>query len=148
MNTQEAGRAGYLLIAHGALAYELVNTLEFIAGAKSNVHALAIDHVLDVDKARDSVMEAIDDLMTEHGVIIMTDLFGGAPSNIALSMLDDKNIEIVAGVNLPMMIHAVSLDEDVPLHERAEQLREYGKNNIFVASDVLNKRRNSGETGK
>lgn len=145
MDTHDTDKAGYLLIAHGALAYEIVNTLEFITGAKSNVRALAIDHVLDVDKARDCVMEAIDDLMTENGVVVLTDLFGGAPSNIALSMLDEKNIEIVAGVNLPMMIHTVLLDEDMPLHEKAEQLREYGKNNIFVASEVLANKRSSNK---
>ncbi|VAX20198.1 PTS system, mannose-specific IIA component [hydrothermal vent metagenome] len=134
---------GYLLIAHGALAQEMLNTLEFIAGKQTRFKAVALDHGLDVDRAREVVKESIGELMSDSGVLVFTDLFGGSPSNIALSMLDEINIEIVAGVNLPMLIHAVNIDDNMPLREKAEKLREYGMSNIFVASEVLAGKRNS-----
>jgi PTS system mannose-specific IIA component len=128
---------GYLLIAHGGLAGEMLNALEFIAGKRENYQALAIDHALDVDKARRIVEEAVDGMMGEGGVLVFTDLFGGAPSNIALSMLGEKNIEIIAGVNLPILLRSTTLVEGMRLKEKAEILREYGRNNIFIASEVL-----------
>ncbi len=131
------GSTGVLLIAHGNLAREMLSALEFIAGPQPNFRALALDHALEVDKARDIVMSTIDEMMTDNGVLILTDLFGGAPSNIALSILDDKFIEIVAGVNLPILIHAVTIDDKLSLREKAERLREYGRNNIFVATEIL-----------
>ena len=135
--TETGSRTGVLIIAHGALAQEMLNTLEFITGPQPRARAIALDHALDVDRARAMVVEAIDALMTPKGVLVLTDLFGGAPSNIALSTLDEKNIEIVAGGNLPILIHAVSLDEALSLRAMAEALRDYGRNNIFRASDFF-----------
>lgn len=134
---------GYLVIAHGAIAEEMLNALSFITGPQPNFRALALDHNLDVDRARGIVMSSIDEIMSGKGVIVLTDLFGGAPSNIALSMLDDRRIEIVAGMNLPMLIHAVSMDENLSLKEKATRLYEYGRNNIFIASDILSARKKS-----
>lgn len=128
---------GYLIIAHGALASELLNSLEFIAGKQSAFKAIAIDHAVDVDQARKLVLKAVDEIMGDEGVIVFTDLFGGAPSNIALSLLDEKKIEIVAGVNMPILLRAATLSEPSSLTEKAALLRDYGKNNIFVASEVL-----------
>lgn len=137
MENKTGKNAGYLLIAHGGLAKEMLNTLEFIAGPQPNFRAIALDHALDVDKARKIVIEAIDEMMSDNGVLVFTDLFGGAPSNIALSLLDEKNIEIVAGFNLPMLLHALNLEDSIPLKAKAEQLLEYGRYNMFVASEVL-----------
>jgi len=137
MNNNSEEKTGYLLIAHGAMAHEMLNALEFIAGSQDNFKAVAIDHALEVDKARQIIMSHIDELMTGGGVIVLTDLFGGAPSNLAMSILDEKEIEIVAGMNLPMLIYATTLDDRSPIKEKAERLRDYGKNNIFVASEVL-----------
>lgn len=142
-NDETAGRTGYLIIAHGAIAEEMLNALSFITGPQPNFRALALDHNLEVDRARGVVMSLIDEMMSDKGVIVLTDLFGGAPSNIALSMLDDKHIEIVAGINLPMLIHAVSMDESLSLKEKATRLYEYGRNNIFIASDILSVRKKS-----
>jgi PTS system mannose-specific IIA component len=132
-----AGPAAYLLIAHGNLAGEMLNALEFIAGRQPRFRALAIDHALDVDSARDCLAKVLDEHDSGGGVMILTDLFGGAPSNIALSFMDERNIEIVAGVNMPMLIHAATLDESLTLRQKADKLRDYGKNNVFVASEVL-----------
>lgn len=130
-------KTGHLIIAHGALAFEMLQTLEFIAGKQTGFKAVAIDHAVDMDKAREIITAAIDEIMTDKGVIALTDLFGGAPSNIAMSLMDEKKLEIVAGVNLPILIHAAMLDESLPLKEKAQKLRDYGRNNIFVASEVL-----------
>jgi len=130
-------KTGYLIIAHGALAFEMLRTLEFIAGKQPSFKAVAIDHAVDMDKARQIITAAIDEIMTDKGVMALTDLFGGAPSNIAISLMDEKKLEIVAGVNLPMLMHAAMMDESLPLKEKAQKLRDYGRNNIFVASEVL-----------
>lgn len=128
---------GHLIIAHGELAFEMLRTLEFIAGKQPGFKAVAIDHAVDMDKAREIIISAVNEVMTDRGVIALTDLFGGAPSNIAMSLMDEKKLEIVAGVNLPILIHAAMMDESLPLKEKAQKLRDYGRNNIFVASEVL-----------
>jgi PTS system mannose-specific IIA component len=130
-------KTGYLIIAHGALAFEMLHTLEFIAGKQPGFKAVAIDHAVDMDKAREIIIAAIDEIMTDKGVVALTDLFGGAPSNIAMSLMDEKKLEIVAGVNLPILIYAAMMDESLALKEKAQKLRDYGRNNIFVASEVL-----------
>ncbi|MBI4665655.1 MAG: PTS fructose transporter subunit IIA [Nitrospinae bacterium] len=136
-------KTGYLLIAHGALASELLRTLEFIAGPQPSFRAVAVDHAVEVDMARQIVEQAINEMMGDGdgGVVVLTDLFGGAPSNIAMSMMDDKRMEIVAGVNLPLLIHATLMEDNLSLKEKAQRLRDYGRNNIFVASEVLSGRR-------
>ncbi|MDH5638524.1 MAG: PTS fructose transporter subunit IIA [Nitrospinota bacterium] len=128
---------GHLLIAHGALAGEMLNVLEFITGERLSYRALAIDHALDVDKARQIVEKAVDEMMGPAGVLVYTDLFGGAPSNIALSLLEEKNMEIIAGVNLPILLRSTTLAEEMSLSEKAGTLRNYGRDNIFIASEVL-----------
>ncbi|MDH5508967.1 MAG: PTS fructose transporter subunit IIA [Nitrospinota bacterium] len=136
-NNAAPKRTGHLLIAHGALAGEMLNVLEFITGKRLDYRALAIDHALDVDKARQIVEKAVDEMMGPAGVLVYTDLFGGAPSNIALSMLEEKNIEIIAGVNLPILLRSTTLNEEMSLSEKAGTLRNYGRDNIFIASEVL-----------
>jgi len=130
-------KTGFLIIAHGALGEEMLSALTFIAGAQPHFHAVALDHAVEVDKARSLVEEAIEAFTKTEGVIILTDLFGGAPSNIAISFVDEKPIEIVAGVNMPILLRATTLADDMPLQEKAVALRDYGKNNIFIVSEVL-----------
>lgn len=141
----DAGQTGYVIIAHGALAREMLGTLEFITGRRPNFRAVAIDHAVDVDKAREIVKEAIGQVMGERGVIVLTDLFGGAPSNIVMSLLDEMDVEIVAGVNVPILIQASAMDDDLPLREKALRLQKYGKDNIFMVSEVLAGRRKAAE---
>ena len=135
-NENEASTS-ILMIAHGAVAESMLNALEFITGPQPTFRALALDHALDVDKARGIVIDSIDDMMTGAGVLILTDLFGGAPSNIAMSILDERFIEIVAGFNMPMLIQAVTLDSGLSLREKSEKLKDYGRDNIFVATEIL-----------
>ncbi|MBI5815363.1 MAG: PTS fructose transporter subunit IIA [Nitrospinae bacterium] len=130
-------RIGHLIIAHGLLASEFLSALEFITGPQSSFKALALDHALDVDRARDIVLKALEEIKGDEGSIVLTDLFGGAPSNIAISLIDERKIEIVAGINLPLLIHAVVLGDSLPLKEKALKLRDYGRSNVFLASEVL-----------
>ncbi len=138
-------RTGYLIIAHGALAQEFLSSLRFIAGnvSCSNFRAVAIDHAVDVERARSMVEQAVREISGPDGTIVLTDLFGGAPSNIALSLPEGAHIEIVAGINLPMLLNATIIDDRLSLHEKAHRLKAYGQNNIFLASDVL-----AGRMGK
>lgn len=131
---------GVVICAHGKLAHEFVNTVEFITGTRDQIKAVAIDHELDVESARGLIDTAIRSVDTGDGVIVCTDLFGGTPSNLCLSFLDDHKIEIIAGVNLPILLKAVSLREKLDLKQMVEVLRDYGKNNIFNARDLLSKR--------
>ena len=144
MSEKNSGKTGYLLIAHGALASEMLNALEFITGKQPNFRAVALDHALEVDKARKIVRASIDEIMGENGALILTDLFGGSPTNITLSMLDEMPIEVVAGINLPMLIHAINLDDDLPILDKARSLREFGQKNIFIASEVLSGKNKKG----
>ncbi len=130
-------KSGYLIIAHGRLGAELLDTLEFIGGKQDQFGALALDHGIDFEKAREIIADEVAKVAGPEGVIIFTDLFGGAPSNVAMTLIDEKKIEIVAGVNLPMLLCASTLEDDITLTEKAARLAEYGKNNIFLASDLL-----------
>ncbi|MBF0169507.1 MAG: hypothetical protein HQK87_00215 [Nitrospinae bacterium] len=132
-------QTGYLIIAHGALAQEFLASLRFIAGGDvcRNFRAVAIDHAVDVDRARAMVDEAVRQIAGPDGTIILTDLFGGAPSNIALSLPAGTPVEIVAGVNLPMLLNATIIDDRLSRLEKAQRLKAYAQNNIFLASDVL-----------
>ncbi|MGK7345718.1 MAG: PTS sugar transporter subunit IIA [Candidatus Nitrospinota bacterium M3_3B_026] len=141
MSEADTAKTGYVIIAHGALAREMLGALEFITGNKPNFRAVAIDHAVDVDKAREIVKDAIGEVMGERGVIVLTDLFGGAPSNIVMSLLDEMDVEIVAGVNMPILIQAGAMDEELPLKEKALRLQKYGKDNIFMVSEVLSGRK-------
>lgn len=131
---------GVVICAHGKLAHEFVHTVEFITGARDQIKAVAIDHELDVESARHQIDAAIRSVDTGDGVIVCTDLFGGTPSNLCLSFLDDHKIEIIAGVNLPILLKAVSMREKLELKQVVEVLRDYGKTNIFNARDLLSKR--------
>lgn len=128
---------GIVICAHGNLAGELLNTLNFITGSEGRVTAIALDHKMDVSKARSMVKEAIRAADEGSGVIVATDLYGGAPSNIVLSCQSELNMEMIAGVNLPMLIKAVQLQKNTVMETMAKKLKEYGRENIHLASDFL-----------
>ncbi|MFW2331546.1 MAG: PTS sugar transporter subunit IIA [Nitrospinota bacterium] len=137
----------YLIIAHGSLASALLETLKFITPVSDNFMEVEIDHEVDVEQARLTIKDALAKLPANRGIIVFTDLFGGAPSNIALSLIDGMDVELIAGVNLPMLLQAAVIDEDISLEEMALKLRGYGQDNIFLASDLLSKRSKPGNGG-
>jgi PTS system mannose-specific IIA component len=133
---------GVVVITHGQLATELVHAAETIVGDLPNFAAVSIGWHEDVQDAREAIAGAIDRVRQAGGVVLVTDMFGGTPSNLGITFLEQDKVEIVTGVNLPMLIKAASLKDAASLTEVARTLREHGKNAIWVASDLL-----SGSTG-
>jgi PTS system mannose-specific IIA component len=128
---------GVVVITHGQLATELVHAAETIVGDLPNFTAVSIGWHEDVQDAREAIAAAIDRVRQPGGVVLTTDMFGGTPSNLGITFLEQEKVEIVTGVNLPMLIKAASLKDAASLTEVARTLREHGKNAIWVASDLL-----------
>jgi PTS system mannose-specific IIA component len=134
---------GGLIVTHGRLAIELLNAAEQIIGEIHQVAAVSLGWHDDVDTAAASIGKAIERVRTPDGVLILTDMFGGTPTNIASTFLDPGKVEIVTGVNLPMLIKFVQLDEGQSLVSAAKLLRDTGQNSIYIASELLSPRRPS-----
>jgi mannose PTS system EIIA component len=128
---------GVVVVTHGQLAIELVNAAEMIVGDVPSFAAVSIGWHEDVQDAREEIAAAIARVQGPEGVLIATDMFGGTPSNLGITFLEANRIEVVTGVNLPMLIKAASLRERQDLTEVARLLREHGRNAIWVASDLL-----------
>jgi PTS system mannose-specific IIA component len=103
----------------------------------SNFHAVAIDPGQSVDEMRSAIEKALSAAERGDGVLVLTDMFGGTPSNISLSFLENRRVEVVTGVNLPMLIKLATLSEPRPLEELAVLVKEYGRRNISVARELL-----------
>ena len=128
---------GIVICAHGNLANELLATLDFITGSSGSVTAVAVDHNTEVSVARKIVKEAIRAADDGDGALVVTDLYGGTPSNICMSLEDELKIEIISGVNLPILIKAVSMQKNSDLKTMAVKLLDYGKENIYLSSEIL-----------
>ncbi len=128
---------GVVVVTHGQLAIELVNAAETIVGDLPHFAAVSIGWHEDVQDARDAIAAAIERVQQPGGVLLATDMFGGTPSNLGLTFLKEDAVEIVTGVNLPMLIKAANLPDGPRLADVARMLREHGRNAIWVASDLL-----------
>ena len=128
---------GVVVVTHGQLATELVHAAETIVGDLPNFSAVSIGWHEDVQDARDAIAAAIERVKLPGGVLLATDMFGGTPSNLGITFLEQDHVEIITGVNLPMLIKAASMKEAASLTEVARALREHGRNAIWVASDLL-----------
>ena len=128
---------GVVVVTHGMLSTELVNAAEMIVGDLPGFAAVSIGWHDDVDVAREEVQRAIERVRGPNGVLIVTDMFGGTPSNLALAYLGAGDVEVVTGVNLPMLIKLVSLRTSTDLQAVAREMREAGRNAIWVASDLV-----------
>ncbi|HOK07098.1 MAG TPA: hypothetical protein PK836_06960 [Syntrophales bacterium] len=131
---------GVIITTHGNLGAELIRVAEFIKGPMKGVLHISVDQTTGVEEVRKEISWAIKKLDQGQGVIILTDLFGGTPSNISLSFLKEGKVEVVTGVNLPMLLKLTELRETTPLKEFARHLKEYGIKNIYLASEILNKK--------
>lgn len=139
---------GLLVVTHGKFAEELVRAATRIVGELEGVQAIAIDWDDDVDRAREMIEEGIRKLDSDDGVLILTDMFGGTPTNIALSLMEPGRVEIVTGVNLPMLIKFTNLRSRLELHESAARIAEQGRSSIHVATEILESRiEENGENG-
>ena len=127
---------GVVVVTHGQLATELVNAAETIVGELPQFTAVSIGWHEDTEDARGEISQAIARVQQEDGVLILTDMFGGTPSNLAMTFLSD-HVEVITGVNLPMLIKLADLGRRANLLTAAREMREEGRAAIWVASDLL-----------
>jgi PTS system mannose-specific IIA component len=130
---------GGLIVTHGRLAIELLNAAEMIVGEIHGFAAVSLGWHDDVDTASTMIRNALDRVRTPDGVLILTDMFGGTPTNIASTFLGQENVEVVTGVNLPMLIKLAQVqnDQTQDLPSVARMVREIGQSSIYRASDLL-----------
>jgi PTS system mannose-specific IIA component len=128
---------GVVVVTHGQLATELVNAAEMIVGDLPQFTAVSIGWHDDVNDAREEIAQAVERVRGEEGVLLLTDMFGGTPSNLAMAFLDAGRIEVVTGVNLAMLIKLAKGADDTDLLTRARHLCDHGRTAIRVASDLL-----------
>ena len=128
---------GVIVVTHGQLAIELVKAAEMIVGDLPQFVAVSIGWHDDVTVAREEIARAIERVQGPAGVLILTDMFGGTPSNLGLTFLETNRVEVITGVNLPMLIKLAGLQSSSALLAVAREMRENGRNAIWVASDLL-----------
>ncbi|HEY3581826.1 MAG TPA: PTS sugar transporter subunit IIA [Pyrinomonadaceae bacterium] len=133
----EAKRVAGVIVTHGQLASELLAAAEMIIGPISHIAAVSIGWHDDVDAARDEVQRAITRVSQGGGVLLLTDMFGGTPTNIASMFLEEGVIEVVTGVNLPMVIKLATSTADDPLPEIARKICDQGRQGIYLAGALL-----------
>ena len=128
---------GVVVVTHGQLATELLNAAETIVGDLPRFAAVSIGWHEDTEDARGEIQQAIGRVEQGAGVLILTDMFGGTASNLAMSFLSQGQVEVITGVNLPMLIKLANLPEQSDLLAAARDMREHGRHAIWVASDLL-----------
>jgi mannose PTS system EIIA component len=128
---------GVVVVTHGQLASELVNAAEMIVGDLPMFAAVSIGWHDEVNDAREDIAKAIERVGGGEGVLLLTDMFGGTPSNLGLTFLETDRVEVITGVNLPMLIKLASLQSSQNLLAAAREMRDHGRAAIRVASDLL-----------
>ena len=128
---------GVVVVTHGQLARELLNAAEAIVGDLPKFSAVSIGWHDDVEDAREEIRHAVQALQDGTGVLLLTDMFGGTPSNLGMTFLEPSLVEVVTGVNLPMLIKLSGLQRSDDLTAVARELRETGRKAIHVASDLM-----------
>ena len=129
---------GILIITHKELGNALIEAAEFILDEKpENLLSISIDINENAEKLRNKIDLAIKKVMQPNGVLILTDMFGGTPSNLSYSFLEEGKIEVISGVNLPILVKAISLRKKYKMNELAENLETFGKKSISLASGIL-----------
>lgn len=128
---------GVVIVTHYGLGEEFLQALRLIIPEAPEYASVSLDPSQSVDEMRKSIEAAIRGANDGEGVLVLTDMFGGTPSNVALSFLDDHPVEVVTGINLPMLIKLATLRDKRPLGELAVFIKEYGQRNISVASQLL-----------
>ena len=128
---------GMVLVTHGRLACEFRSALEHVVGPQTQFNVITIDPEDDMDGRRQDIMDAIHNVDSGQGVVVLTDMFGGTPSNLAISAMNGSNVEVVAGINLPMLIKLASVRDEVKLEDAVVQAQDAGRKYINIASRVL-----------
>ena len=128
---------GMVLVTHGRLAAEFIAALEHVVGPQQRVAAVCIGADDDMEQRRRDILDSVAKVEEGDGVVLLTDMFGGTPSNLAISVLDRANVEVIAGVNLPMLIKLASVRSTSKLPVAVTQAQEAGRKYINVASQLL-----------
>lgn len=128
---------GVVIVTHYRLGEEFLQALRLIVPDAPPFQAVSIDPKQSVDEMRESIAAALRQVEGDDGALILTDMFGGTPSNMGLSFLEEHRVEVVTGLNLPMLIKLATMSEERPLEELATFIKEYGQRNIRVASEIL-----------
>lgn len=128
---------GMILVTHGRLAEELRSAMEHVVGAQRNVDTVCIGPEDDVDNRRAEIEACIDRCDTGDGVVLLTDMFGGTPSNLAISIMQQREVEVIAGVNLPMLVKLARIRADFDIKKAVAAAAEAGRKYINVASETL-----------
>lgn len=132
-----AGAIGLVLVTHGGLAKEFVLALEHVVGPQDGIRAISIGPDDDVEQRRKDILKAVEEADEGGGVIVLTDMFGGTPSNLAISIIGSANVEVLAGVNLPMLIKLASERQTATIAQAAAAAQESGRKYINLASRLL-----------
>jgi mannose PTS system EIIA component len=128
---------GLVLVTHGRLAEEFVHALEHVVGRQEMLAAVSIGPDDKMEARRADIATAVKSVDAGEGVIILTDMFGGTPSNLAISLLEEGRVEVVAGLNLPMLVKLVRVRKDSNLHKAAAAAQDAGRKYINIASQIL-----------
>ena len=128
---------GMILVTHGRLAEEFVHAMEHVVGKQADVATVCIGPQDDMEAKRKEIARGIKQVDSGNGVVILTDLFGGTPSNLAISLLKAGSTEVIAGINLPMLIRLAGARKDMALTAAARAARDAGRNYITIASEFL-----------
>ncbi len=129
---------GMVLVTHGRLAHELRLAMEHVVGPQQNVETVCIGAEDDIERCRSDIQAGIQHVDQGDGVVVLTDMFGGTPSNLAISMMDRPGVEVIAGVNLPMLVKLAKVRGSEPLKKAVECAETAGRKYIAAASHVLN----------
>lgn len=128
---------GLVLVTHGRLADEFLAALEHVVGPQQQIGTVSIGPDDDIEQRRQDILQAVENVNTGQGVVLLTDMFGGTPSNLAISVMQENEVEVVAGVNLPLLIKLASVRGELTLGDAINEAREAGRKYISVASQVL-----------
>ncbi|HEY0918643.1 PTS sugar transporter subunit IIA [Devosia sp.] len=128
---------GMVLVTHGALAVEFKAALEHVVGPQDVVETVAIGPDDDMEERRNDILRCIDAADQGQGVVILTDMFGGTPSNLAISAMQNRDVEVICGVNLPMLVKLARVRVDLPIKQAIKEAAEAGRKYITIASEAL-----------
>lgn len=128
---------GLVIVTHGSLAVEFRAALEHVVGPQEQIATIQIKPDDDGDERRQDIIRAIEAVDTGEGVVVATDMFGGTPSNLSISVMDECNVEVIAGVNLPLLVKLATIRSDRSILEAIDEAKEAGRKYIRVASQLL-----------
>ena len=128
---------GLVIVTHGNLGAELLKVLEHVVGPQENIAVVSIGPEDDMEETRLGILESVNDVNLGKGTIVLTDMFGGTPSNLAISIMESAKIDVIAGINLPMLVKLASVRSTLTFSEAVEQAKQAGQKYIMTASQIL-----------